>query len=110
MADAVCTEERERKEFFYRPFHEAYLTNEIVCSIAECLENFRFFKESGLAQHFRTVHNRQMVPQDTKNSALAMKRMFGEETLRYIKYISEKKSEVGFFVIFCKYKAFSTNV
>ncbi|CAB4024997.1 RNA-directed DNA polymerase from transposon X-element, partial [Paramuricea clavata] len=49
--------------------------------------------ESGLAHHFRTVHNRQMVPQDTKNSALAMKRMFGEETLRFIKYISERKSE-----------------
>lgn len=106
MADAVI-EEREREEIFSRPFHEAYLTNKVVCPMAECLENFRFFKESGLAHHFRIVHNRQMVPQDTKNSALAMKRMFGEETLRFIKYISDRKSEVSFFVIFCKYKASS---
>jgi hypothetical protein len=108
MADTVI-EEREREEIFSRPFHEAYLTNKVVCPMAECLENFRFFKESGLAHHFSTVHNRQMVPQDTTNSAVAMKHMFGEETLRFIKYISERKSEVSFFVIFCKYKA-SNNV
>lgn len=75
--------------------------------MAECMENFHFFNESGLAHHFRTVHNRQMVAQDTKESALAMKRMFGEETLRYIKYISERKSKVSGFVIFSKYKALS---
>ena len=65
--------------------------------MAECVKNFRFFQESGLAHHFCTVHNQQMVAQDTKKSALAMKRMLGEETLRFI------KSEVSFFVIFCKY-------
>ena len=67
------------------------------------VENFRFFQESGRAHHFRTVHSRQMVAQDTKKSALAMKRMSGEETLKFIKYISERKSEVSFFVIFCEY-------
>ena len=41
MADAVI-EEREREEIFSRPFHEAYLTNKVVCPMAECLENFRF--------------------------------------------------------------------
>ena len=92
MADSVMAdaniEEREREGIFSRPFHQAHLMNKVVCPIAECVENFRFFQESGLAHHFRTVHNRQMVAQDTKKSALAMKRMLGEETLRFIKYIS----------------------
>ena len=51
MADAVMAdasiEEREREEILTRPFHEAYLTNKVLCPMAECLEHFRVFKWAG---------------------------------------------------------------
>ena len=44
---------KERK--LSRPFHEAYLTNKVVCQMAECLEHFHSFKESGLDHHFENL-------------------------------------------------------
>ncbi len=56
---------------------------------------YYFFEENGLLQHFRVAHKKNITPQDFKNSALTMKRMYGEETLRYIQYQSEKESKVS---------------
>ena len=59
MADAVMAdaniEEREKEEILTRPFHEACLTNKVLCPMAECLEHFRVFKESGLDHHFENL-------------------------------------------------------
>ena len=94
MADAI-SKERIRAETFLRPFHEASLVNKVVCPVAECVGNALFFEENGLPQHFRVAHKKNIMPQDFKNSALTMKRMYGEETLRYIQYQSEKESKVS---------------
>ena len=93
MADAI-SEERGREEIFVRPFHDAFLANKVVCPVAECVENVLFFEEPGLPLNFRVAHKKHVTPEDMKNSALTMKRLHAEETLRYIQYQSDKKSRV----------------
>ena len=53
-----------------------------------------FERNAGLAQHFRTVHKKPVTEQDLLDSTSIMKRMYGEETLNYISYLSEEKSKV----------------
>ena len=91
MANAI-SEERGREDIFVRPVHDAFLVNKVVCPVAECLENVLFFEEPGLPQHFRIPHKKHVTLEDTKNSALTMKRLHAEETLQYIQYHSDKKS------------------
>ena len=80
---------------FLRPFHSAYLVHKVVCPDAQCLEKGLFFEESGLPQHFRVIHKTELTQQDVQNSVLTMQRRHGEETLEYIHYDSENRSEVS---------------
>ena len=76
---------------FSQPLHKAVLANKCICPISCCVENMLFFeRNAGLARHFCTVHKKPVTEQDLLDSTSIMKRMYGEETLNYIWYLSEK--------------------
>ena len=43
---------------FPRPVHKAVRMEKIICLEQNCCENMIFFEESGLGQHYRTIHKK----------------------------------------------------
>jgi hypothetical protein len=101
MADV--DEDNANREAFSRPLHKAFLANKVVCPMPQCVQHKLFFENNGLAQHFRMAHKKQMTDQDLSNSYSFMKRMYGEETLKYISYLSEKSTKVCSFTFYIIY-------
>ena len=87
----------EYRQKFFRPFHEAYQANKVACPESQCLERHLFFEKDGLAQHYRIAHKCEV---DATNVSLTMKQLHGEETLAYIRFLSELNSKVGDFVLY----------
>lgn len=104
MACSVMADEAEICENIHRPFHDASQAHKILCPEAQCVEKLLFFEESGLGRHFRAIHKKEATAKDLAKSALTMKHLYGQETLRYISSLSERKSKVRT-LIFHRFRA-----
>ena len=88
-----CKDEGDNLENFHRPFHNASQTRKVICPETECVERLLFFENSGLMQHFRIIHKKEANAKDFSKSAEIMKNKYGQETLKFISLLSEKKSK-----------------
>ena len=93
MASDVMADEGDNLENFHRPFHNASQTRKVICPETECVEKLLFFENSGLTQHFRIIHKKEANAKDFSKSAEIMKNKYGQETLKFISLLSEKKSK-----------------
>ena len=82
-------------EKFSRPFHDAFRAKRTVCPEEICMAKRLFFEKSGLDQHYRVVHKKEATPTVMKFASQTMRHYYGEETLAFICYLSERKSEVS---------------
>ena len=77
---------------FNRHFHNAYKAKKIFCPEADCVKKLLFFEENGLAHHYRVMHKKNVDMVAVKDK---MHYFYGQETLRYVCILSQKKSEAS---------------
>ena len=80
---------------FSRPFHDAFQAKRVICPEQECFEKRLFFEKNGLGQHYRVIHKKEATDVVMKLACQTMEQFYGEETLAYICFLSERKSAVS---------------
>ena len=79
---------------FARPFHDAFQAKRVICPEQQCFEKLLFFEKNGLGQHYRVIHKKEATDVVMKLACQTMEQFYGEETLAYICFLSERKSAV----------------
>ena len=80
---------------FPRPIHSVFPAKEIICHENECSEKQLFFEKNGLGQHYRMIHKTEVTEDNIKKANQTMRAFYGEETLEFIRFGSQKKSKVS---------------
>ena len=95
MASLAIADVSLKDSTFGRPFHCAFLEKKVICPENECFKKLFFEKIAGLCQHYRVIHKKIATESVMKKASETMRQSYGQETLEYICFLSESKSNVN---------------
>ena len=96
MASPAIADVSLEDSTFGRPFHYAFLEKKVIYPESECFKKLLFFEKiAGLGQHYRVIHKKIATESVMKKPSETMRQSYGQETLEYICFLSERKSNVS---------------